>query len=242
VTGGPLIEASGLGVRFQFDRLQRVVTPLAARLRRRGYSVWGLHDVDLSVSGGTSLALVGPSGSGKTTLLRVLAGVLAADAGSLRVASPVGALLATDAGLLPTLTGRENAALLAPLHGIPRHEVAGSIERAIAFSELGDSFDRPVSAWSQGMKARLGLAVAISGRPRVLLLDEVHEALDSDFRARLHDVVGEVLGRGGVVVAAGHDLTLLADLCGEAALLGAGTVRLRGTFGMVAGERDLEPA
>ena len=225
-----LIDARGVGVRFQFDRARRVVTPMAARLRRHGDETWGLRDVDIVVRPGQAVALLGRSGSGKTTLLRLLAGVLPADAGGVEVARPVGALLAADAGLLHPLTGRENAALLAALHGIPRRDVGAAIERAAEFSELGPAFDRPVAAWSQGMRARLGLAVALTAEPRVLLLDEVHEALDGQFRTRLREKVDEVRARGGAVVAAGHDLALLGDLCDEALLFERGRCIARNRF------------
>lgn len=79
------VEARGLGVRFLFDHERRVVTPTLARLRRRGAESWGLSDVDLELRAGEGVALLGSSGSGKTTLLRVLAGIYAPDAGSLRI-------------------------------------------------------------------------------------------------------------------------------------------------------------
>jgi ABC-type polysaccharide/polyol phosphate transport system ATPase subunit len=80
------------------------------------------------------------------------------------------------------------------------------------------------------MSARLGLAVAEQARPEVLLLDEVHEALDAEFRDWLLSVARSVVANGGVVVAAGHDLSGLRALCGRAVLFDRGSVRADGPF------------
>ena len=72
-----------------------------------------------AVGNGESVALLGPSGAGKTTLLRAAAGVLAADEGRLSARGRIASLLSVDAGLMPTLTGRENALLLSVLAGVP---------------------------------------------------------------------------------------------------------------------------
>ena len=218
------ISCDGVGVRFQLDRARKVVTPAHARLVRSGETVWGLESVTLTVQPGEAIALVGPSGSGKTTLLRVLAGVLPADRGTLALRGRVGSLLAIDAGLLARLTGEENALLLAVLAGMSRKEAATAMPRIREISGLGAAFDRPVSAWSQGMRARLGFAVADCMRPDVLLLDEVHEALDHEFRAVIEERAHALKEDGGSVVAAGHDHGLLERVCERAVLMRDGRV------------------
>ena len=222
-----------VGVRFDFDHLGRVVTPGLSRLRRITASAWGLRHVDLRLESGEGLALVGPTGSGKTTLLRVLAAVMLPDEGDYRVRGRVGSLLATDAGLASQLTGRENAELLGVLAGLSLAETRAGMEKVDARSHLGDAFDRPVHTYSQGMRARLGLSVVQAIAPDVLLLDEVFEALDHEYRAVVERLAREVRDRGGVVVAAGHDHLALEQVCPRAAWLEGGRIRAEGGFGEV---------
>jgi lipopolysaccharide transport system ATP-binding protein len=224
------VHAHGVGVRFCFDRQSRVVSPTLARLRGRGSETWGLRDTSFEAEGGTGLALIGPSGSGKTTLLRVVAGVLAADRGRISVAGRIASLLSTDAGLMPVLTGRENALLLGVLAGLSRRQARSLLPAIRAESGLGADFDHPVSSFSQGMRARLGFAVAEQTDPQILLLDEVHEALDHEFRTRLEERAVGVIRAGGIVMAAGHDHPMLARLCSRALLLREGVVERDGSF------------
>lgn len=224
------IRANGIGVRFYFDSHRRVTTPGRARLALRPETTWGLREVSFGLEGGEALALIGPSGSGKTTLLRTLGGVLAPDEGQLAVSGSIGSLLSVDAGLTATLTGRENAVLLAVLAGLPRAEAKRSIGQIEAQAALGEAWERPASSYSQGMRARLALAAAEQGKPGILLLDEVHEALDHQFRLRLVEHAQAILGGGGIVVAAGHDHGMLARICGRALWLEEGRVRGDGAF------------
>jgi ABC-type polysaccharide/polyol phosphate transport system ATPase subunit len=225
-----VVTVQKLGIRFCFDRHRRVVTPNAARLRRGTSIIWGLRNVTFSVPAGEGVALIGPSGSGKTTTLRVLAGIYTPDEGQVLVGGRVGSLLSTDAGLLALLTGSENALLLGVLSGLSRKESKRALGAVKERSGLGDAFEYPVTAYSQGMRARLGFAVAEEVRPRVLLLDEVHEALDEEFRGIVQERARALVDSGGVVFATGHDLPLLKRLCGRAIYLRNGSIRAEGPF------------
>jgi ABC-type polysaccharide/polyol phosphate transport system ATPase subunit len=224
------IAVEGAGVRFLFDRHRRVATPMMARLRRGVTASWGVRDVDLSIGAGEGVALLGASGSGKTTLLRLLARIYVPDEGGVAVDGRIASLLSIDAGLLPPLTGRENASLLMTLAGLRRRAAARRIDDVRTLARLEDSFERPVSSYSQGMRARLSLGVGETTNASVLLLDEVHEALDHAFRAILERRTQELRAGGGIVVAAGHDHTMLARLCDRAVWLDGGRVVLDGAF------------
>jgi lipopolysaccharide transport system ATP-binding protein len=228
-----IVHLHDAGVRFQVDRHKRLVTPALARLRRGGTAVWGVRHVDLRLGPGEGVALVGPSGSGKTTLLRLLAGVLSCDEGAMEVGGRVGSLLSIDAGVNGYLTGRENARLLGVLGGLSARQATAVLDRVQELSGLGEAFERPVATWSQGMRARLGYAVAQVRDPDVLLLDEVHEALDHEFRRQVEAHARRLIERGGLVVAAGHDHELLSGLCRRALWLEHGVVRRDGPFGEV---------
>ena len=225
-----MIVANGLGVSFSFDRHLRVVTPGEARLRGRRMTTWGIRDLTFTIRRGEGTALIGPSGSGKTTLLRALAGIYSPDSGSLDVRGRIASLLSVEAGLLALLTGRENAVLLGVIAGLSRRGAIKGLERVKERSGLGDAFERPVLTYSQGMKARLGLAVAEETNPEILLLDEVHEALDHEFRGFLQRRAQGLVDAGGIVIAAGHDHPMLARICTKALWLENGSIRAEGSF------------
>jgi ABC-type polysaccharide/polyol phosphate transport system ATPase subunit len=227
---GALVAARGVGIEFVLDRHQRPVTPALGRMRRAAERVWALRDLDLTFLAGEAVALVGRSGSGKTTLLRAIAGVVVPDRGEMEVRGRVGALLSIDAGLMGFLSGRENAELLGVLVGIPRAEVRERLDEVRDLAGLGAAFERPANTYSQGMRARLGFAVGQAAGASVLVLDEVHEALDHEFRALVADRARRLTEAGGVVVAAGHDHGLLETFCERAVHLEGGHVQADGPF------------
>jgi lipopolysaccharide transport system ATP-binding protein len=219
-----VIDAANLGIRFTFDRQGRPIIPGVARLRPGTSARWGIRGVDLRLEAGEAVALVGRNGAGKTTLLRALAGVYEPDEGRVAVHGRVGSLLAVGAGLLAPLTGRDNCLLLGALAGGDRRAMRGALDAIRERSQLGEAFEHEVSTYSQGMRARLAFAALMEARPQVLLLDEVHQAFDIDFRRVVAEEAAAITERGGVLLAAGHDLDALAGLCSRAVWLEDGGV------------------
>jgi lipopolysaccharide transport system ATP-binding protein len=230
-----IIEVRDLGVRFTFDRQGRPITTGAARLRRHTHARFGLRHVGFSVEPGEAVALIGPNGAGKTTLLRALAGVYEADEGEVVARGRVGPLLSVNGGLIPMLTGREACAHLAVLTGTHPGQVGAELDAIREVSELGDAFDDLVSSYSAGMQARLAFATITQRRPDLLLLDEVHQAFDSEFRATVAEEARRIRERGGCVLAAGHDSQALGRLCDRAIHLKDGQLVADGPFDEVAG-------
>jgi ABC-type polysaccharide/polyol phosphate transport system ATPase subunit len=228
-----VIRCDGVGIRFYFDRHRKVVTPVGARLRRHGSTKWGVRGVSFETTGGEGIALIGPSGSGKTTMLRLLARVYWPDEGQVVVRGRVASLLSIEAGLLSLLSGRENTMVLGVLGGLSRRGSSQVLDSVRERSQLGDAFEQPVSTYSQGMRARLGFAVAEETDPQILLLDEVHEALDHQFRDIVEQRARAIIDAGGVVVASGHDHAMLARLCTRALWMQDGTIRESGRFDVV---------
>ena len=207
--------------------------------------VIALDGVDLDVSAGQIHGLVGPNGAGKTTLLGLLLGLAMADDGTLEIfGTPVGRALAVSGsvagfvdgpGLYPTLTARQNLAALASLRGETdgrSADVDDLLDRVGLREVAGD----PVGGFSLGMRQRLGLAAALLGEPRLLVLDEPANGLDPAGKRQVHRVLTDLADAGATVVLSSHRMDDLAALCDEVTLLSAGRVVFSGPVRKLAAE------
>jgi heme exporter protein A len=182
---------------------------LAGLTRRYGERV-ALRDITLSLAAGATLVVFGPNGAGKSTLLRVLSTLLRPHAGAVRVLGHAlpeeGWAVRGRIGLLGhapllyrDLTGRENLAFHARLHGV-------ALERAdalLAQVGLAGRADDKVHTYSRGMVQRLAVCRAVLHDPEVLLLDEPRSNLDPAARELVEPLIGAASGRTRVVTS--HD-------------------------------------
>ena len=199
-----------------------------------------LAGVDLGLTPGELVGLIGPNGAGKTTLLRVLARLLDPDTGSLVYdgASVAGidrrafareiAYLAQNAPLHWPITVRRLVALgriprLGPWTR-PTDADAAAIDTALAQADIADLAERIVTTLSGGERLRTLLARALATEPRILLADEPIAALDPYHQLHVMQLLRELAGRGGAVIAVLHDLTLAARFCDRLVLLDGGAV------------------
>lgn len=230
------IEVQGLGVRFRRNRRgRRSFKDLFAGASRRSRpgEFWALRNVSFAVQQGEAIGVVGRNGQGKSTLLRLVAGVLLADEGTVRVNGGVAPLIEITGGFVGDLTVRENVRLTAGLHGMSRAEVARRYDGIIAFAELEGFEDTPYKHLSNGMKVRLAFAVVSQLDEPIMLVDEVLAVGDKAFRDKCYKRIDELLAEGRTLFFVSHNERDLRRFCTRGLYLDKGALVLDAPIGDV---------
>jgi ABC-2 type transport system ATP-binding protein len=199
-----------------------------------------LDGLDLAVEQGSVFALLGPNGAGKTTMVRILATLLAADHGTIRVAghdvtSEADAVRAAIgvtgqfSAIDELLTGRENLALMADLHHLPRAPGRERIDELLERFELADAADRIAMTYSGGMRRRLDLAMTLMGAPQVIFLDEPTTGLDPRGRRTAWEIVKRLADDGTTVFLTTQYLDEADKLADRVAILDRGRIVAEGS-------------
>ncbi|MHC4953771.1 MAG: ATP-binding cassette domain-containing protein [Planctomycetota bacterium] len=196
-----------------------------------------LADVSLSIETGDCFGFIGHNGAGKTTAMRVMLGLLNPDEGRVIVdgfaadAYPrearvrMGALI-EQAGFHPHWSGAKNLYLLARLAGKPA-DIAELLDRV----GLGHAGDKPVRAYSQGMRQRLGVAQALLGDPAYVLLDEPSNGLDPDGIQEMRELLRHLTrDEGRTVLVSSHQLHELSGICNRVGVLRQGRLVMEETI------------
>jgi ABC-2 type transport system ATP-binding protein len=197
-------------------------------LTKRYRHALAVDRLDLSVPAGQVFGFLGRNGAGKTTTLRMLLGLIRPTAGRAwlngrLVPDPgglarVGAMIEEPA-FYPWLTGRRNLEILArsgpPLRAVPDDPVAAVLHRV----GLAEVAARPVKTYSQGMRQRLGLAVALLREPPLLLLDEPSNGLDPAGISEFRGLLRALADTGTTVFLSSHLLAEVALVCDQVAVL-----------------------
>lgn len=208
------------------------VVARASGLRKRFGEVDALAGFDLEVKKGEVLGLIGPSGSGKTSFARALVGLLAPDAGEVRVfgermpsrkvLARVGYMAQADA-LYDDIDGLANLAYFAALQGMGKREGRQRAESLVEFVGLSGHEKRFVREYSGGMRKRLSLAVALIHEPELIVLDEPTVGVDPRLRLRFWDEFRRLSAGGAAILATTHVMDE-ADRCDRLALVFEGRV------------------
>ncbi len=207
----------------------------AHAVEKRYRSTAALRGVDLAVDEGQLVGLLGPNGAGKSTLVKIACGLVRPSGGRAEICGhPAGSLAA-----------RARIGYLAELFRFPdwaradevlelHQKLAGSRGGAAERSELlelvglADARDRRVEAMSKGMQQRLGLAQALVGNPRLLLLDEPTSALDPVGRRTVRQLLEELRRRGVSVLLNSHLLSEVELVCDRVAIIASGALVAEG--------------
>jgi len=203
--------------------------------------VRALDGVDLDAAPGTVLGLLGPNGAGKTTtVVRILATLLAPDAGSAHVAGldvvadatklrhQIG-LAGQYAAIDENLTGLENLVMVGRLYGMTRAAAKTRGRELLARFELDEAADRPAKTYSGGMRRRLDLADALVAKPPVLFLDEPTTGLDPRSRLALWETIEALVADGTTVLLTTQYLDEADRLADRIAVIDQGRVIAEGT-------------
>jgi len=205
-------------------------------LAKRYGAIEALCGVDLDVGEGELVGLLGPNGAGKSTLVKIACGLVRPSTGRAEIAgAPAGSPDAHRAlGYLAELFRFPDwlsADELLALHQQLAESDGGATERAELLSLVGlsEAADRRVGAMSKGMQQRLGIAQAMVGSPRLLLLDEPTSALDPAGRRTVRRLLEELRERGVAVLLNSHLLSEVELVCDRVAIIAKGEVVAAGT-------------
>ncbi|MBX3706419.1 MAG: ATP-binding cassette domain-containing protein [Pseudomonadales bacterium] len=226
------------------------------RLQKSFGAIAALKDVSFDARDGRITALLGPNGAGKSTTLRILATVLAADAGTaavdgldvatqpLAVRARIG-VLPHAAGLYARLTARENIAYFGALHGLRKATLRARVDDLVERLDMGEFAHRRVDGFSQGQRIRVALARALVHDPRNVILDEPTNGLDVMATRALRAIITELRDEGRCVVLSSHVMQEIGNLCDDVVIIGHGRALFggsRATLHTTTGEADLEEA
>jgi ABC-2 type transport system ATP-binding protein len=212
--------------------------------KRYAGGVQALDDVSLTIPAGL-FGLLGPNGAGKSTLMRTLATLQEADSGRARLGD-IDVLkdkdqvrrnlgyLPQEFGLYPKVTAFELLDHLAALKGIgPQRRRWDEVNALLTRTNLFQVRNRKLGTFSGGMKQRFGIAQALLGRPRLVIVDEPTAGLDPEERARFHGLLAEI-GEDVIVILSTHIVADVSDLCPRMAIINKGKVVLTGEPSAVA--------
>jgi ABC-2 type transport system ATP-binding protein len=200
-------------------------------LRKRYGKIDALRGVGLEVAPGELFGLLGPNGAGKSTLVKIACGLVRPSSGSAEIAgAPAGSPAAHAAlGYLAELFRFPEwltADELLALHQSLADSAGGVAERSELLSLVGltEAADRRIGAMSKGMQQRIGIAQAMVGSPRLLLLDEPTSALDPAGRRTVRTLLEELRSRGVAVLLNSHLLSEVELVCDRVAIISRGEV------------------
>lgn len=206
-------------------------------------SVRAVHNLNLQILEGQAYGILGPNGSGKTTTLSIVTGIIRQDNGNFNwfgeapqagQRRSIGSLIETP-HFYPYLNLEKNLRIICDIKGIGYQD----IHRVLKTAKLYDRRKSRFSTLSLGMKQRLGIAAALLGDPRVLVLDEPTNGLDPEGIAEVRELVLEQVKQGKTLILASHILSEVEKICNHVAILKKGELLANGPVKELLAEEEI---
>jgi ABC-2 type transport system ATP-binding protein len=206
-------------------------------------NVQAIQHLDLKITEGQAYGILGPNGSGKTTSLSIITGILRQDSGSFQwfgedpdpnQRKTIGSLIETP-HFYPYLSLVKNLKIICDIKGMPYDD----IDRVLETSKLSERKRSRFSTLSLGMKQRLGIAAALLGDPRVLVLDEPTNGLDPEGIAEVREIVIKQVNKGKTLILASHILSEVEKICSHVAILKKGELLASGPVKELLAEEEI---
>ncbi|OQB44504.1 MAG: Teichoic acids export ATP-binding protein TagH [Parcubacteria group bacterium ADurb.Bin159] len=172
-----------------------------------------LDNISFYANKGEILGIIGKNGSGKSTLLRIIAGIYKKDKGEILTYGKIIPLINLNYGLKERLTLKDNIYLYCSFFGLSKNQIKQKFDLIVEFAELKNFINTKIYQFSEGMKQRLAFSIAIHCQPEILLLDEVFEVGDKNFKQKSSNKIEELAKNGTTVLLVSHDINLINKHC-----------------------------
>jgi ABC-2 type transport system ATP-binding protein len=209
-------------------------------ITKRFGNIEAVRGVGFEIAAGETYGLLGPNGAGKTTSISIIAGLLEADSGTIRVAgeeldtrsikpkAAVG-LVPQELAIYPDLTAGENLRFFGRLYGLAGDRLSSRIDHVLGVVGLADRADDAAKEYSGGMKRRLNIAIGLLHQPALLILDEPTVGVDPQSRNAILESVEQLSHEGLAVLYTTHYMEEAERLCDRVGIIDDGEIKAEGT-------------
>ncbi|MDD5172820.1 MAG: ATP-binding cassette domain-containing protein [Patescibacteria group bacterium] len=206
--------------------LARFISLFSGKETKKNIQV--LDNISFYVNAGEIVGIIGKNGSGKSTLLRIIAGIYDKEKGRINTQGKIISLINLNNGLKERLTLRDNIYLYSLLLGLSLKEIKEKINSIIEFSDLKDFVNTKIYQFSDGMKQRLIFSIAVHCNPDILILDEVFEMGDEEFKHKSVNKVKELIKNGASALLVSHRLPIIKKYCDRVIWVNKGKIIKQG--------------
>jgi len=183
-----------------------------------------IKEISLNVNSGEIVGIIGDNGSGKSTLLRTISGIYKQNSGNIETNGKIISIINLSSGFQEMLTMKDNIFLLCALFGLSRKEIKKRFNLIVEFSGLTEYVNTRLHKFSNGMLQKVAFSIAVHCNPEILVLDEVFEVGDEEFKKKNVQKIKEIVKEGVSVILVSHDMNLIQKYCNRAILIKEGKI------------------